>query len=265
LIEGSSGRLELSRVFGEGWRMLTQRWGAMLAALALFGWAPQIVGNFAYLQITHLVTAGSAESIANFAIFGFINLAAPLVLRAVTMAMALRPPTTSIGTATAAVLKAAPALAPIWLFSLAVSSALLALQYAGAVRQYGWMLAAVGWPLGLLSAVIIGIYSPVVLAEGLGPVAAVRRSFTLLSGSRWKFVALYLVAQLIAVAPRFAAQLVGLAPLDTETIYLADLVAGQLGLDAVLVWWSAVAVAAYLELARLREGLVPRDVVEVFA
>lgn len=249
--------------------MLAQCWGAMLAALALFGWAPQIVGNFAYLQITHVVTAGSAGSIANFAIFGFINLAAPLVLRAVTMAMALRPPRTSIGTATAAVLKAAPALAPIWLFSLAVSGALLALQYAGAVRQYGWMLAAVGWPLGLLSAVIIGIYSPVVLAEGLGPVAAVRRSFTLLSGSRWKFVALYLVAQLIAAAPGFAArevaQLGGLIRFGAEALSLATLVAGQLGLDAVLVWWSAVAVAAYLELARLREGLAPRDVVEVFA
>jgi hypothetical protein len=71
------------------------------------------------------------------------------------------------------------------------------------------------------------------------------------------------------LAQRFAAnklaQLCGLARFRAEALYLAELVAGQLGLDVVLVWWSAVAVAAYLELARLREGVAPRDVVEVFA
>jgi hypothetical protein len=269
LIVGA-GRLELSRVLGDGWRCLRERWGRMLVALVLFGWVPQIVANIAYLLGAPLAGVGGGAATAGYAIAAWINVGAPIVMRAVATAVALKPPKTSVWQAIVATVRATPALAPVWLISLAPSAAAFALQYLGSGRgQVDWLIAAVAWPFGLVVAVVLGVSSPVVLAEGLGPLAAARRSFELLSGSRWKFLALYLLFQLLAVAPRFLATLLagahGFGATGDHVTYFADQLGGVLAQDAVMIWWAAVAVAVYLELARVRDGLAPRDVVEVFA
>ena len=267
LIVGAAG-LELGRAFGEGWRLLRERWGQMLLALVLFGWAPQIAANVAYLVAGPLAGARSGAGAAGYVIVGLINAGGPTVMRAVATAIALAPLGTSIWQAIGATLRATPALAPIWLISLAPGGAALALQYSIVGVRYAWTVALIAWPLGLFIALVLGVYSPVVLAERLGPLAATRRSFELLSGSRWKFLALYLLVQLLAAAPRFLANLAigrAIGARGDHVLYSADLIAGILGQDVVVIWWSAVATAVYLELARVRDGLAPRDVIEVFA
>jgi hypothetical protein len=158
-------RMELARVFSGGWRLLRLRWGAMLLTLALFGWAPQIIVNLAYLAVARVVDVRSSGGVASFAIVGLINIVAPVVMRAVATAVALQPPQPApFPPAVAATLRAAPALAPIWLLGLLPSGAVLVLQYLGEAGQFAWIVGLAAWPLVLVIVLVLGVFSPVVLA-----------------------------------------------------------------------------------------------------
>jgi hypothetical protein len=117
-----------------------------------------------------------------------------------------------------------------------------------------------------------GVLIPVVIVEGHGLGASLARAWRLLSGNRWRFVALFALISVIEILPRIIAEAL-LFPMATalrlqvrpETYLRFVLeVAGALGALVTAVWCVMIAVA-YLELRRGREGVAAEDVADIFA
>jgi hypothetical protein len=150
-----------------------------------------------------------------------------------------------------------------WLANTAAYPAVLELTLATTLGELIVALAvAGGW----------GIIVPVVVAEGGGPFGSMARAWRLLSGNRWRLVALYAVVIVIGALPSTIATVL-VVPIS-ETLHLAGKassyfrteiqVAGALGLIVTAVWRVMVGVA-YLELRRVKEGVSESDIAEIFA
>jgi len=114
----------------------------------------------------------------------------------------------------------------------------------------------------------VGIVSAVVVGERRGTVGSLGRAWRLMSGSRWRFVALCL---LVEAGPAVVGVIwsLGRVALGSSHPAAAAITAGswavfalERGVDAV---WAVVVAAAYLELRRAREGAVEGDVAQIFA
>jgi hypothetical protein len=125
--------------------------------------------------------------------------------------------------------------------------------------------------LGLLLAMAVGVIVPTAVAERRSVAGSLRRSWTLLAGSRWRFLGLFVLIQvaptLVGLASRPLIAITGAAqnmqgwagprPYIGWSFYLAQCFVSAVG-------WTAIAVA-YLELRRLHDGPEPDELQEVFA
>jgi hypothetical protein len=141
------------------------------------------------------------------------------------------------------------------------------------------VLTGIGVFLGLLLLVIPGIYlavrwvvaAPALVAEAVGPTAALGRSSELISGHWWAsfgLVLLYLVAVVVvAFATEFFAGIGGIAS-DTITSLdaasLAYAATSALGSSLVSMLSAAGTAALYFELRRVKEGVGVEEIAAVF-
>ena len=117
-----------------------------------------------------------------------------------------------------------------------------------------------------------GVLIPVVLAEkeGLGPSLA--RAWRLLSGDRWRFVALYVIASVVGFAPTMIADVI-MVPIALgmhATHRLGDYFRVQMAVVGALsvvvnAAFQVMVAVAYLELRRVREGVGVEEASEIFA
>jgi hypothetical protein len=148
----------------------------------------------------------------------------------------------------------------IWLPRASFSTA-IAVAWIGAAAIY---LFAVGL------AFAIGVYGAVVLAERGGFWRSLRRAALLMGGGRWKYMLLYVLFQLAAGVPQFAASFAGglgfaLVPgHGREWLAFSPAVGGALA-RLIYPMWSAITAMSYRELSRIHGGVAPGDVADVFA
>jgi hypothetical protein len=117
-----------------------------------------------------------------------------------------------------------------------------------------------------------GVLVPTVAVEEAGLIPSMKRAWRLLSGSRWRLMAIFVVVIVIAALPSTLTAVfmrpisdalhLNVAPRDA---FRAELeVASVLG-SIVTATWRVMVGVAYLELRRVQEGVVVGDVAEVFA
>ncbi|HWF00541.1 MAG TPA: hypothetical protein VG248_12145, partial [Caulobacteraceae bacterium] len=117
-----------------------------------------------------------------------------------------------------------------------------------------------------------GVLIPVVLVEkeGLGP--ALARAWRLLSGDRWRFLALYVVFSVVSLVPTMIADVI-MVPIALgmhATHRLADYFRVQMAVVGALsvvvnAAFQVMVAIAYLELRRAREGVSVEEASEIFA
>jgi hypothetical protein len=140
--------------------------------------------------------------------------------------------------------------------------------------QFSLLVAAGALICGLLVTLSWGLIVPVVVAEQEGLVLSLGRAWRLLSGDRWRFLALFVAILVAGALPGMIGTAVVLPiirsmvihGLDNALVYvrIETAVTGILGVIVIATWQVTVAVA-YLELRRLKEGVVLGDVAEIFA
>lgn len=270
LAAAPTGRFEVGLVLHRSHDIVRRRWLELLV-VAVLGWAlPLLIvlvarGNYGVWS-HELTPAGVrlAVRIGRDLTYSFAQWT--------IMATALRgrddPPFSGI----LRVLRVLPVLIPIWLLSEVDTAwrffaaltgffdALSIYRRADAVLA---VLALVVF-LSFLATVTVGIFYPVVLNEGRGPVEAMRRAWRLMHVGRWRFAGLFL----LYVA---AANLVSLLDLVANAARAGDTladavswVAGSLSV-AVGSLWSVVVVASYFEFRSATDGPSHDQTAEVFA
>jgi hypothetical protein len=106
-----------------------------------------------------------------------------------------------------------------------------------------------------------GLIVPIAVAERCGPIAALRRSWWLLSGSRWRLVALWAGLQILRGLIFFVFPQVHLASAGPRhAIAVAGIV-----VSLVVAAYLTVTAVAYQQLARGRVGLPEQAISDIFA
>jgi hypothetical protein len=128
---------------------------------------------------------------------------------------------------------------------------------------------------GVIVYCVLAVAAPALVAEGIGPVAAMDRSADLTSGARWKVFGIGLVVGIgtWAVTATFSAlsfQMVGgmqaLAEATSEgRVPLAYFVIEAIGRTLSSCVWGVLASALYVELRDWKEGPRSEALAEVFA
>jgi uncharacterized membrane protein len=128
---------------------------------------------------------------------------------------------------------------------------------------------------GVILYCVLAVASPALVAEGIGPIAAMGRSRHLTSGGRWKVFGISLVAAIATWALAAAISAVslqmfggaqGLAEASlTGTIPLAYFVVQAIGQTLNACIWALLASALYVELRDWKDGPRSEALAEVFA
>lgn len=272
IVSGGSRGFELGRVFTAAFGIVRERAMAIATLVVLVAWGPQLMADWAYAPA--LARLGPNGLRLAVAVFPGVGVAASLVMRAAVTAVAVGASASPIGMrgAILSALRATPTLLPYWL--LAASPPILGyLIRGGAIASPAIGLlpfTLFSWGVAILVAVTLGVLTPVVIAERPGVFGAAARSFSLMSGGRWKFLGLYLLIQLVAAAPRTLATLalsVSGAGLRTTgmSAMLAQALIVSLLTDVALALWAVLTAASYREFCRVHDGAAPGEVAEIFA
>ena len=168
-----------------------------------------------------------------------------------------------------------PALGPWWL-AVAIPNAVTvwlrwAVHSSAEMRAtYYWReLGGAAYDIALSCA--LGLFSLVVLAEGLSGMAAVRRTLSLMAGRRGIVFIVAFAADAVGLiinltAPYLAALAVNVGlQSDYQAAYFVAWPATALIWEAAAVVANLVYVQLYLELARARDGLAPSELDHIFA
>ena len=270
-------RLDLGRVIARSFSIIRQRWpvlGFFVLAYLAISW----IVRFA----TPVSRQPGSQDPQRFAVGVALTIALTCIVWLRTSALiatALAPPSVrrSARGALEGALRAFPTLLPFFVVAALpdfaqtfwvrwsgfapnqIAKASLALS---AGRTIYALAIAAGW----------GVLIPVVLAEkqGLGPSLA--RAWQLLSGDRWRFLALYVVASVVGFMPAMIASVI-MVPIALGmhvTHGLADYFRVELGVTGALsvvvnATFQVMVAVAYLELRRAREGVGVEEASEIFA
>jgi hypothetical protein len=269
-------RLSLGSMLGRALAFARRRWLELLALVICIDWGPRVIltltGVGRYALGSHDEGAFLASAVQS-AVLEFCSLLMLASVIAVGLGNSRRP--VSPPAAITQVLQRLPALAPWWLLCAVPNAITVWLRWS--VGSPAEMRATYYWrefgdaTYGIALSCALGLFSLVVLAEGLGGLAALRRTLGLMAGRRG---AVFIVA--------FATKAIGLV-INLATPYLAVL-AVSLGLgrdyqatyypasftvsfvsEATAVVANLVYVQLYLELARAHDGVAPGELHEVFA
>jgi hypothetical protein len=264
-------RLDLGQVIGASFGIIGRRW-AGLTLVIVIAWVPA-AANLIFLPFRNGRGGHDPQALALYVAVFLALLAVIWVRRGALVAIALTPPaeTTSVLKSLADFLRALPTLLP-YLIVTDLPAALVSLWQFQAQTPPHQMVG-----LALASSVALGLYSltlatlwglivPTAIVEPRGVFAALARSWTLLSGNRARFAALYVVMAVVTAVPGFLGPLLTV-PLSTNGFLLALRVEGAaVALLSGLVngVWLVMIAASYLELRRLREGVVLGEVSDIF-
>ena len=275
-VTGASDRLGLGWLLAQALRFARIRWVELLGIFVCIDWAPRVIlvisGVGRYTLGSHDEGAFLASAIQSGVLVFCSSLAFASVV-AVGLGGSRQP--VSPPAAITQVLQRLPALAPWWLASAVPNAVSVWLRWsvgsAAEMRATYYWREFGGAAYGIALDCALGLFSLVVLAEGLGGLAALKRTLSLMAGRRG---VVFIVA--------FATGAVGLV-INLATPYLAELaVSLGLGRDyqatyypayfTIAFLWEATAVVAnlvyvqlYLELARARDGVAPGELHEVSA
>jgi hypothetical protein len=274
-------KLDLGRVISGGFSVIQRRWPVLgvfvLGSLAL-DWAE---------DLTHFVRykAGSHE-LPSFAVYIGDSLVLLLVawLRDIGLTgAAVQPasPRPSVAVSLGAAFRALPTLLPVaivvalpslipnyWLMwtgfddGVRVTHFAEILIYSSVAATIFWLALAAGW----------GLLIPVVVVERRRLIPALGRAWNLISGNRWRLLALFVVVGVIGSLPGILGPIVTL-PI-TEAIHYSGRLADFRSVERlvsrafeviVASVWPVMTGVIYLELRRLRDGIADGDVSEIFA
>jgi hypothetical protein len=121
--------------------------------------------------------------------------------------------------------------------------------------------------INVFALVSVGLVTAVVIAERRDIVGSLSRTWRLMSGTRWKVLALCLLVQAVAYLPTFVWTAWRAAlrhSLASTAIIFGDWAMFVLGC-CVDAFWAVVVAAIYLEIRRVREGVMVGDVAPIFA
>jgi hypothetical protein len=173
------------------------------------------------------------------------------------------------------VLQRLPALAPWWLASAVPTAATVWLRWSAGSgdemratyywREFG------GTAFDVALSTALALFSFVVLAEGRGGVAALRRTLTLMAGQR---TVVFIVALTVDIAglvinlstPYLAvlATTIGLSS-DYQAAYFGAWVVTAFVWEAAAIVANLVYVQLYFELTRAHDGVAPGELAQIFA
>jgi hypothetical protein len=275
--EAEPSALDIRETLQLSFNLVRRDWPWIVLLFVALGVAPAI-GSIVFLHSgyrsgshdlrTFAIYAGEAVALSLLAYFW------PLTITALGVeSRGERSPSKAFAIALASV----PTLLPLWVFTHSQMVFRLWMAWthwrpAGPLP--GAKLASVVLWVGLLEIITnmlvlvgAGIVSAVVVGERRGTVGSLSRAWRLMSGSRWRLVALSFLIK----AGAFVADLIW--PLWRAALRSshagAAIPAGDWaifglgrGVDAI---WAIVLAAAYLELRRAREGVVEGDVAQIFA
>jgi hypothetical protein len=278
-------QLSIPAVFRQTATALAQSWAAIAAITVALAWLPDLAWNLVpwprFLSLAQPIERIEFHLARNAATLPLEWLACA----AITCVVVAR--STEGRRPIEACLRAGGAyvtLLPYWVIGASDNWSNLAMAWFFSTKPKPWMRqhllqatsleeAALLVPLllGVLLAVAVGILVPTVMAERRGLTGSLRRSWSLLSGSRWAFLGLLLLVQLAPTLVGLASHPIieaagagqstqgwaGPKPYIGWSFYLAQCLVSAVG-------WTALAVA-YLELRRLRDGPDPDELQEVFA
>lgn len=276
-----ASRLDIGRVIGRAFQLIRRRWatlGAFFAGYQAIAW------GFALFVRPHEQDGRHDPQLA-LSIALYLGFECLVWLRDTAMiATALQTSPAnrlaSIADAARAAVRLFPTLAPFFAFAELPSLAeTLWRRWTGASQlqaaQLSELLLATGFAELAFALVTIGcwgVVAPVAIVEGGGLWNALARAWRLLSGSRWRLVAIYIVVSVGGAAPAMLAAALTL-PFEGALHaagYSASFLRIEFGAAAflasiVMATWRVMIAVAYLELRRVREGIVVGDVAEVFA
>jgi hypothetical protein len=193
---------------------------------------------------------------------------------AMIAAVALRCPDEARVASIARVFRALPTLTLIWLISDVDYGWRLFSSWSGILRseslptgtRVNVILAAaiVEIFLTFAAAASVGVFYPVVLDEGRGPLAALSRAWRLMRGSRWRFLGLFLIYFAVEVAIDLPGYLIARSMTGTATLMIVQWATPALR-NLADTLWSVAAVAGYVELREVKEGPPQMRTAEAFA
>ena len=267
-------------MLGRSFAIVRDRWLVLVLFVFGLGWAPVhvvfLTVHSGYQRGSHDLGRFAAQCalwLANSAIWYFST---ATVVRAALPAEREASPLPAI----MAVIAALPMLFPIWLsdqydtlLSFWLSWTDVIARIVGRSHARGDLLMAFVWvrlatdiAISLAAAGAVGVLMPVVLAERRGLIGSLARTWRLMAGSRWRFVALFLLYCAVGFAIGFLRTTfqIGRSHGGTEFEVALNWVVGALdaGIDG---FWAVIVAGCYLELRVIRDGPPHDQAAEVFA
>lgn len=272
----SGARLDIGRVFGRAFAIIRQRWVVLSLFVAAFFAIDLAFARFIRIgdqpgRYDLRTALGIAASLALMCL-GWLRDTAVI---AVAVQRDRRRLLLSLGGALRQALGAFPTVLPFFVLSDSPSLAQwLWREWSGVdlllapvrLAELNVMIALVELAFAAVITACWGVFVPVAIVEEGGARVSWSRAWRLLSGSRWRLIAIYVVLTVMtALAVRVAFPI-------TETLHLAgrgyfaiELEVADWLSSMVAATWQVMIASTYLELRRVREGVVVGDLAEVFA
>jgi hypothetical protein len=271
-----ANRFRLGHVVSETARLYTERFVAIALAVIVLRWLPTVAFHYAAGSLAH----GTASLNIHSDLYGLLDAGIAALtggLFSVCVAqIVLGDQSRSLGAFARSLgdsIKLIPAIIPLSLITGAAGiilplSRLMLSFYVQSDRR---MPSALGLVLGALTSVLLlvltaalfGVAHPVLAEERSGVLNTLRRSFNLLAGHRWSYMALWVVFAM-ALAVVLAAQHAVIDPALRPFPMFGAFSAILLATDLFVAVGTVMIAASYRELTRIKDGRRPADIASVF-
>lgn len=259
---------EVGRVVRRSASIVRGRWFELLVLTYVVGWGPLRI--IAYTRPDGY-RAGSHD-LAAFGLTAAVSIGAGLIQNvalAMIMAASLRGHADSPGSSISKVLRALPALFPVWIalqlntvWGLWASWINLAQALRSGARLVRFIAAEsmLELTLAVVATAAVGVLIPVVIEERRGLLWSTSRAFRLMQGARWKVIALLMLYILAVALLSIPAAVLRLSHAGTAAAWVTSLLSAAMG-----ALWCVVVAASYLELRETKEGAPHDQTAETFA
>jgi hypothetical protein len=278
----SPSKFEIGQVIGLSFAIIRQRWlvlGLFLVAYFALDWTLEAVWSFR--NKTDVQDWRPVLGVATYLGFSCLRWFRDTALTAVALPTAPTPSSiwSSAAHASAIALRSFPALLPFFIVSELpeIADQLWRFSWQMSLPPGRWAEVLLATTFGEVTFALAvtgawGIVVPVVAVEQAGLLASMQRAWRLLSGNRWRLVAILAVVTVIAALPSTLAE-VFMRPIYNalhlngrpRDVFRAELEVARVLGSIVTATWQVMVGVTYLELTRVREGIVVGEVAEVFA
>jgi uncharacterized membrane protein len=245
---GINARFDMGRVVKESFAALQKHAVVLIPAAIILVPASQVLSFFALKSTTPTTLFTSPLywlSVLAAMIAGYLLQA--IVIK--TVVDGHKGKATGIGEAfSGAFSRVIPLFLLVILYSLGVGLGMILLLVPGMILLVMWSVAA-----------------PVVVIEGVGPIAALGRSRALTKGSRWEIFGLFIVAGILSYLLSLAAFGFNFAAMSNPAdIGIVQIIASTIVTTFTSVLFACGAAALYTELRLIKEGVGSSELASVF-